>query len=131
MIPFKAILFYPPIANDSTALVDLFSAAFFAVLLSTTSSFLIFAIQYAQAVKVEKKKTLAIVLAQKIGQTVKKNGIKKRKKTPILFPVLIKLIRAKSKQKMRVTSIAAKIIPSYYIRKIKTGNKKINDEINN
>lgn len=126
---FKTIISDPLTNNDPTLSVGPPSVAPLAASSSAAFPFLISATHRTRAAKVEKKKAIAVASAQKIGQTAKKNGMVKRKRTPTPLPVPMELIRPGSKRKVRVTSIAAENTPSRRMQRIEAGNKRVDDEI--
>lgn len=126
---FKTIISNPLTDNDPALPIGPPSVAPLTASSSAASPFPVSAIHRARAVKVEKKKAIAVASAQKIGQTAKKNGMVKRKRTPTPLPVSMELIRPGSKRKARVTSIAAENTPSHCMRRIEAGDKRVDDEI--
>lgn len=127
---FKTILSNLSTSHDPALATDSLSMAFFVASSSATPPLLVFVTQCAQAIKVEKKKTIVVASAQKICKTAKGNGIAKYKKTPMSPPVLIELIGPGSKQRGRVTSITAKNTPSSCMRKIETCDERVDDKMN-
>lgn len=129
---FKTIFSDLPTGNDLVLSASPHLMTFFATSLSATSLFPVSVTQYARAAKVEKKKVMAVVLTQKVGQTAKENGMAKRKRTLTSPPVLIQLIIPESKQKVRVTSIIAENILSHHIRsRIEADDERVDDKMDN
>lgn len=109
---FEVVLSDWPIGNDFTPFTSSHITPCFIISLLP-----VFVAEHAQAAKLEKKKTITVASAQKLGHLTKKNKkTAKREKIPTSFSVPIELIRPSSKWRVRVTSIATETMSLRYMR---------------